>query len=242
MPEAKSVKQDLELLKQLQILDKQIYDLSQELQNIPSQISAADADYSRAQKSVHDLEEMVKQAKVKQKEKELELGQKEEQILKRQGQLNLVKTNEEYTAIRLEISSMKADNSVLEEAILILMDEVEKVARQTAQGKEVLRAEEKKLSDRKAQLKSQESACQARIQELKAQRKDSISHVSREVSSFYDRILSKKNGVALARIDGENCSSCQMKLRPQVLNEVKRQESLILCENCTRILYEEEAS
>lgn len=242
MPEAKSVKQDLELLKQLQVLDKQIYDLSQELQSIPSQTSAAESDYSRAQKSVHELEDKLKQAKMKQKDKELELGQKEEQILKRQGQLNLVKTNEEYTAIRLEISSMKADNSLLEEAILLLMDEVEKAAKEVAQGREALKTEEKKLSEKKAELKSQEASCQAKIQELKAQRKDSIAHVSREVSSFYDRILAKKNGVALAPIDGENCSSCQMKLRPQVLNEVKLQETLILCENCTRILYEEQPS
>jgi predicted nucleic acid-binding Zn-ribbon protein len=134
---------------------------------------------------------------------------------------------------------MKADNSVLEEAILVLMDEVEAETKQANAGKDSLKFEEKKLNDRKAELAEKEKVSRTGVEELKAKRKDFISQVSLETASFYERILAKKSGVALARIDSENCSSCQMKLRPQVLNEVKLQEKIILCENCTRILYEE---
>ncbi len=239
MPETKTFKQDLQILKDLQVLDKQIYDFSQDLLQIPIQIKAYEQEFDNAKKASQALEEKLKQAKLKQKEKELDLGQKEDQILKRQGQLNLVKTNEEYSAIRMEIANMKADNSVLEEAILLLMDEVETETKQVNAGKESLTLEEKKLADRKAELAAKEKVCRAGVEEFKVKRKDFINQVSTETASFYERILAKKSGVALARIDSENCSSCQMKLRAQVLNEVKLQEKIVLCENCTRILYEE---
>ena len=138
MPETNTFKQDLQILKDLQILDKQIYDFSQEVMQIPLQQKAYENEFDSEKKAFQALEDKLKQAKLKQKEKEMELGQKEEQIIKRQGQLNLVKTNEEYSAIRLEIANMKADNSVLEEAILLLMDEVEAETKQDNAGKEAM--------------------------------------------------------------------------------------------------------
>ena|SRR3989338_2063331 len=239
MPETNTFKQDLQILKDLQILDKQIYDFSQEVMQIPLQQKAYENEFDSEKKAFQALEDKLKQAKLKQKEKEMELGQKEEQIIKRQGQLNLVKTNEEYSAIRLEIANMKADNSVLEEAILLLMDEVEAETKQVNAGKEAMKLEEKKLADRKTELALREKECQSKIDDLKSKRKAFISQVNAEIALFYEKILAKKSGMALARIDNENCSSCQMKLRPQVLNEVKLQEKIVLCENCTRILYEE---
>lgn len=239
MPETNTFKQDLQVLKDLQVLDKQIYDFSQELIQIPLQQKTYEQEFESAKKAFQALEDKLKQAKLKQKDKELELGQKEEQILKRQGQLNLVKTNEEYSAIRMEIANMKADNSVLEEAILLLMDEVESETKQVNAGKETMKLEEKKLADRKAELAKREKDSQVQMEELKSKRKAFISQVNPETASFYERILAKKSGMALAKITSENCSSCQMKLRAQVLNEVKLQEKIVLCENCTRILYEE---
>lgn len=239
MPETRNVKQDLELLKKCQHLDKEIYDLNQTLLAMPAEIQASEMEFERVKQKVKLLEDKVRQSKLKQKEKELELGQKEEHILKRQGQLNLVKTNEEYSAMRSEISSMKADNSLLEEAILLLMDEVEQAEKELGTEKQVLKEQEKKLSERKAELAEKEKICRTKMEELKSVKKDVIAQVHSEISSLYERILAKKNGIALARIDSENCSSCHMKLRPQVLNEVKMQEAVVMCENCTCILYEE---
>ncbi len=239
MPEMTKMKQDLDILKKIQVLDKEIYDLSQSLLQIPLEIQTSENDFQTIKKSVDVLEERVKQGKLKQKEKELDLAQKEEQIMKLQGQLNLVKTNKEYSAIQLEIASKKADNSLLEEAILRLMDEVDLETKNLNAGKESLKQEEKKLADRKAELKESEKSFRAKIEELKAKKREMFGQVNPEVSSLYEKILAKKNGVALAPINGENCSACQMKLRPQVQNEVKLQDSIVLCENCTRILYEE---
>jgi predicted nucleic acid-binding Zn-ribbon protein len=33
------------------------------------------------------------------------------------------------------------------------------------------------------------------------------------------------------------CVDCHVRLRPQVFNEVRRNDQLIQCESCTRILY-----
>ena len=43
--------------------------------------------------------------------------------------------------------------------------------------------------------------------------------------------------MALAEARDGLCTVCHVRLRPQVFNEVRRNDSIIQCESCTRILY-----
>ena len=72
---------------------------------------------------------------------------------------------------------------------------------------------------------------------LKKQREEILSLVEPEIRTSYDVVVQKKQGIALARVNGETCGACQMKLRAQVLNEVMQGKTLISCENCCRFLY-----
>ncbi len=55
--------------------------------------------------------------------------------------------------------------------------------------------------------------------------------------NLYLSIFHKNHGIALSRVTDVFCSMCQIRIRPQVINELIAQEKLILCENCGRILY-----
>jgi len=239
MTETTKIQQDIEILTQVQVLDKEIYDLTQELLSIPSQIRLCEQTFEEAKRQVKELEKQHKDFQLKQKEKELELSGKEEQIRKFQGQLTQVKTNKEYSAIQHEIASVKADNSLLEEAILILMDDVEKSALELTRGRENEKQEEKTLQDKKAEFKRTEDSFRKKIVELQTSKKELMNQVTPESAVLYEKILAKKSGVALVPIQGENCSSCHMTLRPQVVNEIRLHENIVVCENCSRILYEQ---
>ena len=43
--------------------------------------------------------------------------------------------------------------------------------------------------------------------------------------------------MALAEARGEACSGCYMSIPPQVFVNVKKNENIITCPNCGRILY-----
>lgn len=237
MPETKNIKQELQALKEVQVLDKQIYDLTQELLLIPVERQDVQGEFEKSKAQVESLDSAMKQLKLKQKEKEMDLAEREEKIVKLQVQLTQIKTNKEYSVLQQEIASGKADNSILEEEIIRLMDEVDLAVRNLNGGREVMKQDEKKLHDKKAELDQKEKTCRGRIDELKARKFELIRQVHPEVSALYEKILAKKSGVALAPINGENCSACHMLLRPQILNEVMLRENLVLCESCSRILY-----
>jgi len=237
MTSVPDIKQDIQILKELQVLDKEIYDLEQELILMPLQVADLERDYKEAVALAEAFEQQIKDVKVKQKDKEGELSQKEGGIQKLQVQLNLVKTNKEYTAIQHEIASAKADNSVLEEKILEFMDEVETINKKLAEQKKKVQEEEKILEGRKQELKQKQEVHGKRIEQLKNDRKSLAERVSSETAALYERILKKKEGLAIVSVNGENCGYCQIQLRAQIQNDAKLQTQITLCESCSRILY-----
>jgi predicted nucleic acid-binding Zn-ribbon protein len=54
---------------------------------------------------------------------------------------------------------------------------------------------------------------------------------------MYDRASKRYPRYAVAELKGELCVGCNVKNRPMLASEVRRGEKLVLCENCTRILY-----
>ena len=57
-------------------------------------------------------------------------------------------------------------------------------------------------------------------------------------ASIYDRLAQRsRDGVAVAEVVGGACSACYMHLRPQVQLNVKKGDEIVVCENCSRIMY-----
>ncbi|MDD5226685.1 MAG: C4-type zinc ribbon domain-containing protein [Candidatus Omnitrophica bacterium] len=231
------ITQNLDVLKKAQQLDSEIHHAHVRLGEIPSERAQLKSELELEKTRLNELEKSLKDIQVKLKDKELELSQKELQIKKFDGQLSQVKTNKEYGALQQEIASLKADNSLLEEGIIHVLDEVDAAKEEARKEKEKLASVTKSFQDRDNEMVAQEKALQDRLAGLKKEREESVAQLPPELGELYNRIALKKQGLALAVVAGEVCAACQMKLRPQLLNEIRLGEQIIVCENCSRILY-----
>ncbi|MBI4399001.1 MAG: hypothetical protein HY586_07720 [Candidatus Omnitrophica bacterium] len=232
-------KQDLEVLKKVQVLDKEVYDLGVLLSQLPERLAVLDRDLEEKKARYLQVEEEIKQLHLAVKEKELDLGKKDSEIKKLDGHLSQVKTNKEYSAILQEIANIKADKGIFEEKILTDWDRADRLHAQREEEKKKIDAEQSKTDQLKAAIQSEAKQAEEKIKQLKSERKQVLEPVSKEMKELYEKILAKREGIALAKIDGENCGGCQFLLRPQIISEAQLEENVTLCERCTRILYVE---
>ena len=235
------VLQNLESLKKAQSLDSEIHQAKLLLEEIPVSRAQLKQELEGKKARLSELDKASKDTQLKLKDKELELSQKEGQVKKLDGQLAQVKTNKEYSALQQEIASLKADNSMLEEEIIRIMDEVEAVKEEVQQEKTRQDEVSKTYQNKDKELGDQEKNLQNRLQEILKQRQEIVNQLPPDIGDLYNRIASKKDGLALAPVSGEVCSACQMQLRPQLINELQQGEKIITCENCSRILFYETA-
>lgn len=231
------IAQNLDILKRAQQLDSELYHSHILLEEIPSQRVKIKSDLEAEKAHLLELEKTLKDVQLKLKQKELELSQKEAQVKKLDGQLSQVKTNKEYSALQQEIASLKADNSLLEEEIIRILDEVEAVKEEAQKEKEKFAMATKAHQDQDHEMTAQEKNLQARLEVLKKERQEAVAQLPPELGDLYNRIAAKKHGLALALVNGESCTACQMQLRPQLINEIRLGEHIVVCENCSRILY-----
>ena len=238
-----TIKESLEILKKAQEIDREIYEAGAALRvQIPEERVKIRRRLDIEKTHLKELEETFKTLQLRQKQKESLLADKEANIKKLNGQLAQVKTNKEYSAFQQEIASLKADNSLLEEEVIKILDEVEAAEEEVNREKERLKKIEKDLSAVENELLQKEQKLSKDQELLEKSREEILHQIPDDLRGRYNLIISKKQGLALVKVKGENCGACQLLLRPQILNEVRLAQSVILCENCARILYYEEAS
>ena len=234
---ATSIADQLKVLIELQKLDGEIYRLRRDLAAQPAEAARLKEEHAALSQGLQAAEARAKALEVKRNSKETDLAQKEQQTKKLQVQLYQIKTNKEYSALQMEIGGLKADQSVLEEEILKLMEEVDRAKAQVASERERLKTEEAALNGRLAVIGQESQRITASIEHLKAARAEIAPRVDPPALSQYERILDRKEGSALVPVRGNACSGCNMVLPPQAINEVQMNTRLIPCESCTRILY-----
>jgi hypothetical protein len=58
----------------------------------------------------------------------------------------------------------------------------------------------------------------------------------RATLAAYERIKKKWSGQTIAEVESGRCSACQIMLRPQYFQEIRRGDRLMTCESCGRFL------
>ena len=227
----------LELLKRLQRVDGELFHLRRQQEEKPRELEQANARLGAQEARVKAAEERLKALQLSQKEKEGELQTHEANVKKLQGQLFQLKTNKEYTAMQREIDSLKADNSLLEEAILKAFDAIDQATKERKHEQDVLAEEQERLHAERQRIEGELAVINEGIARLERERQGLVPDVPPATLRVYERVLEMREGLALVPLMDESCGGCHRRLPPQVINEVHLKARLVSCENCNRILY-----
>lgn len=224
----------------LQELDSEIYALGIERAGKPGEIKALEAAFELKKQDLLALEKKALDLQKQRKEKELELATNAEGVKKLNGQLFSLKTNKEFQAMQQQIADAQADGSIIEEKILILFEESDKIKVQVDSENLKLKDEEKIFCQQKNAVEIRNKQIADRLSQLDSQRLRIIPSIDPMIAQQYEKILHSKDGLAIATVKNNSCGGCHMLVPPQVINLIKMYDHIITCEVCNRILYIQE--
>ena len=78
---------------------------------------------------------------------------------------------------------------------------------------------------------------QASLEKLAGERAALVAGLDKGVLNTFEMVSRKRNGVAMSEARAGVCTICHVRLRPQVFNTVLRNDSILQCDHCNRILY-----
>lgn len=183
------------------------------------------------------IEEEVKSFKKNISSKELDLKSIEAEINKLRLQMNQLKTNKEYSAMKIEIGGKEADKSVLEDEILRMMTKYEEVQQRYKFLEKEIQQDELQLMELKKQIDTDIKSMESEIAELKKKHNAYAATVDNNTLQQYNRLVSHKDAVAVVSVVNQVCQGCFMSVTPQTLNQLMSGKELTFCHSCGRILY-----
>ena len=89
----------------------------------------------------------------------------------------------------------------------------------------------------KETIGARESAMKVEIEKLKAERTALSAGVDESALRRYERIMAHRQDVAIVPLQHGNCGGCHLQMPPQVVHQAKRNDEMVTCEQCGRILY-----
>jgi predicted nucleic acid-binding Zn-ribbon protein len=95
----------------------------------------------------------------------------------------------------------------------------------------------KRADAARAQLDTERKQIEAHLTRLTGERSAAAATVEPRTLALYEQLLKGRKGVAVARMTGELCEACHVRLRPHVTQQIRRNDSIVQCESCQRILY-----
>ncbi len=228
---------DLERVIALQRLDSAAEAARKKLADEPEHEKALDARLEAAK--LH-----VATAKAKLAENKSARGAIDKDVALHQGRLSkyreqamAVKTNQEYHAIQHEIAHAQGEIKTHEDRMLERMLEADDLTATIKKAETDLAAEQKAIeADRKA-MKAEHGELQTALERITAERAQIIGTLDKQVLLIFEQVSRKRNGVAVAEAKDGICTICHVRLRPQVFNTVRRNEEIVQCDSCNRILF-----
>lgn len=226
----------LERLIRIRDLDEELKKNEQILKHIPDKINKLQKEIDKKTNQLNQIKNRLAEIKKIYKLKEGDIAENESKINKLNQQIHSVKTNEEYRAILKEVEFLKNAKLKSEDEMIALLEEEDKIKNSI----NVLEKETKDFVENKnaeiSKLNAQKEAIADEQDKKRAMYKDEISKLPEEIRNIYERINKARERPICIVNDEAVCTGCFSNITAQVLNELKKKERVILCENCGRIL------
>ncbi|HEX5759162.1 MAG TPA: hypothetical protein VF121_08210 [Thermoanaerobaculia bacterium] len=243
--------QVLDTVVELQRAVERLQDADRRLHGIPDWMRELHDQHAAAQAEIAALEVVAAAATHDRRTAEAAVADAQIKLKRYQQQINAVTTQREYGALLQEIDTVKASIAQQEEQGLAALERHEKTQADLAARRDGFADLGQRYGEELARWEAEKPGVASQVADLSAEIETLRARLPRAVLAQFDRIRERHGGDALApvrRIERGprgpqewHCGSCNYRVRPQVVVEIRNSGTLIQCDACKRILYLEAA-
>ena len=218
-------------LDQIQILKGE---LPMEVKDLEDEIEGLHARQVRVEEEINGINEFIEQKKD-------EIKEAQALIKKYEKQSDNVKNNREFEAINKEIEMQQLQEKLCEKHIKDATEEIADKARQLESAKKAVGAKEANLAAKKEELEKIIAETDKEERHFEKNIQAAREDVEPRLLMSYDRIRQNyRNGLAVVPVERYACGGCFYSIPPQKQSEIKLRKKIMVCENCGRILVDDE--
>ncbi|MGB8194424.1 MAG: C4-type zinc ribbon domain-containing protein [Chitinophagaceae bacterium] len=209
-------------------------ELPMEVRDLEDEITGLNSRQTRIEEEINGIQEFINQKKNAIKDAEA-------LVKKYEKQSENVKNSREFEAINKEIEMQQLEVKLAEKHIKDANEEIAEKVQQLDRAKKNIGAKEGVLKTKKDELEKIIAANEKEEKHYQEMADDARQHVDDRLLYSYDRIRKNyRNGLAVVPVERDACGGCFYYIPPQKQSEIKQRKKVMVCENCGRILVDED--
>ena len=230
----------LDLIRDIQKLDENLDHLEEEIGRLPKHVEEIEKKLEDHKTQLAAEKHALALNEKERRRLEGEVALAQEKAARLQEQISEVKTNDQYRALRNEISFAKKEIRIAEDHIIDRMVEAEALAGKVAAAEQALAEENVGVAKEVAEVERVVEGDRQKLAASRIERNQVAAQVPARLLRAYERVRRKLKDRAVSAAVAGRCSSCNMVLRQQLLQQLRRStnEDVVTCEFCGCILYD----
>ena len=228
---------DLRSLIALQELELRAGHAQRVVNEAPERIAALDAKLAAATAAVETARAAITDNQNLRRTVDKDLLSAQQRLDKYKEQSMAVKTNAEFHAMQHQMTAVKAEIDQFESRTLEVMMAADEAAAGLKRAEAQLKSDQGAVAAERAAIERDRDQQAQVVTACTAERKAIVGSMTPSVVSTFEKVSRQRGGIGLARAEKERCVVCQVRLRPMVFNAVMRNDAIVQCDSCQRILY-----
>jgi predicted nucleic acid-binding Zn-ribbon protein len=218
-------------------MDSTIVLLTQGLKGLELQVENSSKPFEDALSQLEVKKQYHETLLKQRREKEANLDDRQVRIDRMRERTSDIKTNKEYLAHLKEIEAAETEKSHDEERVIVLMEETDNLVQTISTEEDKVAQLETDLKKEKEKIEKEKGIFLKKIDFYKKKRDELARSLSRSDYAIYTSLYKTRGGKAVVETKNEVCLGCHLNIPPQLFNDIKKNEDIITCSYCKRILY-----
>jgi predicted nucleic acid-binding Zn-ribbon protein len=227
----------VELLVGLQTIDQQLRERTDAIEALRHRMVELDAELDEQRKKLELVRAERAELETRRRDLEGSLSSEESKMKERRMRLNRIRNEKEASAVRREIELGKEAGQKLEEDMLVLYEALDGVGTRETELKEMVDGLSTRREEEHARMTDEIATLSHGLDDARHRREEIAREVEAPLRRQYENILGRRRGLVVVEVRDNSCQGCHMRIAPQLANEIRRNQSVILCPSCHRILY-----
>jgi predicted nucleic acid-binding Zn-ribbon protein len=228
----------LQRLIDLQRLETTIADSRLRIAAHPQRLAEADARLAAASGALAEVKQRLADNQEARRALEKDAALYQGRLAKFKDQQAAVKTNREYQALGHEIETAQHDLGAVEERVLERMMEADTIGAEVKAAEAAFTARKREIDAERKALAEELTAVERTLAEATEARAALVKELDPRLLATFEQVARVRKGIAVTTATRDGlCSVCHVRLRPQVFQQVRQNESIVQCDSCQRILY-----
>lgn len=231
------MKEAIKNLMDLQAIDLDVQKIDEKMADGHGELLKKKKEIEQGHEAISDYKEQFEVGEKRRRELEATITDEAERIKDRQTKLMSIQTNREYQSILKEVEDTKLANQQREEELTLLLEQSELIQKKIEEISKRCAEQELQLEEESKRVAQEAAKLEADKLKITKTREAQAKKVDAKYLTRYEMLRTKRNGLAVTGVTRGVCRGCNMNIPPQMFNMLLREQELLTCPTCNRMMY-----